>query len=297
MRRPVPEPRLLTGAPFRGSEARALGVTRSRLRSSLWRPLSRDLFVAADAEDTQDLYVAAAQLLMPPDAVISGFAAARAYGIDIAPNALEPVDIITPGNWVPAHRNIVRPHRAPLPEEDIAEVNGVPVTSALRTLYDLARCHDVVEAVVAVDAFWHAGLVTPPELLAYADDRRWPDGARLRKAVSLADPGAESPMESRLRMVLTCDALPRPVTQYKIPDGFGGTIAEVDVAFPPFPVGAEYDGRVHLEDRVRVRDLRRHNRIRSAGWTVFPYCAADYYHRQHVIRRQVIEAVRSAGAA
>lgn len=296
MRRPVPEPQLLTGAPFRTSDALALGVTRSRLRSSLWRPLGRDLFVAADAEDTQDLYVAAAQLVMPRGAVISGFAAARAYGIDIARGVLEPVDITTPGSWVPAHRNLVRPHRAPLPDQDVEEINGVPVTSALRTLYDLARCHDPVEAVVAIDAFWHAGLVTPDELLAFAHDRGWPDGAKLRAALALADPGAQSPMESRLRMLLTCDELPRPVTQYKIPDGFGGAVADVDIAFPPFPVGAEYDGRVHLDDAVRIRDLRRHNRIRSVGWTVFPYSADDYYHRGHVIRRQVIDAVHKAAA-
>src|SRR5207253_2829732 len=112
------------------------------------------------------------------------------------------------------------PHRAPLPEEDLVEINGLLVTNPLRTVYDLVRGfdlhkgaqrYDVVEAVVAADAFLHARLITPEELMEFQKDRRWPNGLRVGRVLELADAGAESPMESRLRMVLVIDAgLPRP---------------------------------------------------------------------------------------
>ena len=47
-------------------------------------------------------------------------------------------------------------------------LNGLPVTTPLRTLVDLVRLRPRIEAVVALDAMLHRGLLDPDELLAYA---------------------------------------------------------------------------------------------------------------------------------
>ncbi len=296
MRRPLAEPALLTGAPFRLSDALGYGVSRARLRSGLWRSLGQDLYVAASTPDSSQLFLDAARLVLPAGAAISGATAAMQYGVDVSLAVVEPVDVTTSALWVPRRGKLLRSHRAPLPEEDLIEVDGLLTTTPIRTVYDLARTRDLREAVVAIDAFWHAGLVTPDELLAFATARRWPDTARLRAALALADSGAESPMETRLRLVLVLDAgLPKPETQYEVWTTDGRFVARLDLAYPRLRLGVEFDGRIHEEKTVRVRDQRRHNQLTGARWHVLHYSGADYYQRRHVIVAEVTAALRAAG--
>ena len=99
-------------------------------------------------------------------------------------------------------------------------------------------------------------------------------------------------MESRLRMVLVLEAgLPKPETQLEVPDGFGGVLATLDMGYRGSKAGAEYDGRDHDSHRNRIRDSRRHNRLKGAGWHVLQYGSDDLRLRRHVIRREVREAV------
>lgn len=294
MRRPQPEPALLTGAPFRLTDALEHGVSRARLRSGLWRSLGRDLYVAASTPDSSQLFLDAARLVLPAGVAISGATAAMQQGVDVGLHMIEPVDVTTSELWVPRRGRLLRPHRAPLPDEDLTEINGVLTTTPIRTLYDLARARELREAVVAIDAYWHAGLVTPKELLAFADARGWPDTSRLKAAIALADCGAESPMETRLRLVLVLDGgFPKPVTQYEIRTADGRFVARLDMAYPQFRLGVEFNGRVHEEKSVRIRDSRRHNRLTGVRWRVLQYSGEDYYARRHVILSEVGAELRA----
>jgi hypothetical protein len=87
-----------------------------------------------------------------------------------------------------------------------------PPTTLIRTLRDLCSRLSVTEAVTAVDMALHAGLVTLDDLNALLTRRSHSFGvARLRRVVGFVEPAAESPMESRLRMVLVLGGLPRPL--------------------------------------------------------------------------------------
>jgi hypothetical protein len=273
-----------------------MGISVRRLQSSLFRKVCRDVYVAAAVPDSFELRLQVAQLLLPDAAAISGRAAAWVHGVDILASIHDLVEIVDSRHQMPLARGILLPRESPLEAGDIVEVNGLFVTSPLRTAFDLARRLSLTEAVVAVDALWHAGLIEPDELLWYAADHPgWPGLRRLEHAVALADVGAGSPMESRLRMALYEGGLPRPVTQYKVPNGFGGTLAEVDIAYPERELGVEYDGHVHEATRQRTKDLRRHNRLQGADWLVLYYSAADYYTRKHVIIREVTEQWEKRG--
>ena len=307
MRRPRPEPLLLTGEPFTLATASDAGVSRGRLRSSLWRPVCRGILVATDTPDSVELWLAAAQLVVPAGAVISGRAAAWLHGIDIRRYAGEPLDITIDRDWAPSGRGLLVPHRAPLPDEDLVEIGGLLVTNPLRTAYDLVRGfdlregskpYDVVEAVVAADAFLHAGLITPDLLTEFQKDRRWPNGLRLARVLELADAGAESPMESRLRMVLVIDAgLPRPETQYAVPYGEDGKELRVDIAYPGPHLGVEYSGAWHAEGERPRLDQHRHNRLAGERWHVLEYWLEDYRDQRATIVRDVTDYLRSAGQA
>ena len=210
MTREVPDA-LLTGEPFLVSAARAMGVPYKQLRGERFRQVCREIYVAADAPDCERLRLASLRLVLPPEAVVTGLSAAWLLGLDIGrPDDL--LEVTLPRGATIGHRGLLRVLQAQIPPEDIVIRGGVPVTRPLRTAFDLARRPDRVEAVVAVDAFWHEGLITPTRLLDYAEDHPgWRGVRRIRGIVDLADRGAASPMESRMRMLLIFQAgLPAP---------------------------------------------------------------------------------------
>jgi hypothetical protein len=293
MRLPRPEPGLLTGQPFTLAMAQTLGVTRRRLDGPLWRSLGRDLWVATETPDTTALFIAAAQLVLPDRAAVSGLAAASLHGIDLLPQQCDQVDVVLDQSWRPGHRDLIRPHRAPLPNGDVVVINGTRCTSPLRTAYDLARGADLREAVVAVDALLHGRLITLDGLTRFSSERGWPDGARVGRVVQLADAGAASPMESRLRLLLVLDGgLPRPTTQYVVRDRNGLFVGRLDLAYLERQRGVEYDGKIHTEERVLARDLSRHNRLFGAGWPTLRYSADAVLHHKEMIIREVADALR-----
>src|SRR5205823_14277978 len=65
---------------------------------------------------------------------------------------------------------------------------------------------------------------------AVANPRR--HGIRtLRHVIEQTDPASESPMESRLRMLLVLDGLPRPRAQVNIGDSHGTFLGRVDLYY------------------------------------------------------------------
>ncbi|BEP12119.1 DUF559 domain-containing protein [Acidothermaceae bacterium B102] len=291
MKPPAPIPEPLRGKPLTLALATEHGVSRRRLGGPLFRALDRNLWVPAGTPDSLDLFIAASQLVLPEGAAVSGIAAAWLHGVDLAPLKPEPVDVIADQSWRPGYRKVLRPHRAPLPAGDVMTVKGILCTTPLRTAYDLARGPDLREAVVAVDALLHKGLITLDDLAQFAAGRSWPDGARLGRVLELADAGAESPQESRLRLVLVLDGgLPRPETQIVARDVDGRFVARLDMGYRlRRRAGIEYDGKHHAQPDQRLRDHRRHNRLVRAGWPTL-YCSAeDIACRRSTIIREVRE--------
>ncbi|MGY2084654.1 endonuclease domain-containing protein [Blastococcus sp. SYSU DS0539] len=93
-------------------------------------------------------------------------------------------------------------------------------------------------------------------------------------AASRADGLAQSPQETRLRLLLDRSKLPRPVAQYEVRDA-GGFVAFVDFGWPEHRVALEYDGVWHGAPQQVGKDRRRLNRLTAAGWTVVFVTAAD----------------------
>jgi very-short-patch-repair endonuclease len=80
------------------------------------------------------------------------------------------------------------------------------------------------------------------------------------------------------------------VLQYRVRDDSGRQIGFGDLAWPATKVLVEFDGDVHRERGVFVRDLRRQNRLVLAGWTVLRFSSADVLGRP----QEVVAAVRLA---
>lgn len=120
---------------------------------------------------------------------------------------------------------------------------------------------------------------------------------RLRAALRLADGGAESPRETRLRLLLIGAGLPTPETQIEFFDDYGDVVIRVDMGWRTWKVAVEYDGVQHWTDsRQRSWDIDRIAILDSLGWVVIRV-SADMLRRPEVIVQRVTDKLRAAGCA
>ena len=139
-------------------------------------------------------------------------------------------------------------------------------------------------AVVAVDQMVAAGVVELAAVRSLAAIGRGPGSLRARRVCALADGLAESPQETRLRLLLRSSGLPVPVAQYRVRDA-DRIVARVDFAWPEHKVALEYDGLWHGEPGQFAKDRRRLNRLTAAGWRVIFVTAADLRDPQSLLAR------------
>ncbi|HLZ36763.1 MAG TPA: DUF559 domain-containing protein [Mycobacteriales bacterium] len=114
------------------------------------------------------------------------------------------------------------------------------------------------------------------------------------RAVTLARPAAESPMETRQRLLLVLAGLPEPVPQHEVRDPDGVLIARLDLAYPQRRLGIEFDGSGHADPRQWRADLRRQNALLRAGWRLLRFTAADVYRHPGTVVAQVRAALATA---
>ena len=158
------------------------------------------------------------------------------------------------------------------------------VTTPARTAFDVARRRDWMTAVACIDAMLALRLVTKEEVAAFAAARKsWPRRSRVTKVLFLSDPRAESPQESRLRLILIAGGLPWPQAQFEVREGANRFVARLDLAYPEHKLGVEYDGDQHRTRAGFRNDVRRLNDLRTCGWTVLRFVAADLHAPEKVV--------------
>ncbi|MBB5871419.1 hypothetical protein F4553_004798 [Allocatelliglobosispora scoriae] len=284
-------PRELAVAPFRGSDAIARGLlTRGMLRSSAWRRLYRDVYVHEEIAIDHRVSCEAAALLLPPGAAVAGLSAAHVWGV--TPLPVGDVTVIVPRGQNMRVQPGIEVRRGALPPSDIVSPLGFPVTSALRTAFDLARELPPTEAVIVLDTFLKKQRINQARLADYLDARpSWPGVKAARTALFRADPLSESPMETRTRLLIADSDLPMPFSQYKVYSG-KRFIARVDFAYPDCLLALEYEGDHHRHRDVFRSDIERLNRMRLLGWTVLRFTADDILRYPDNLITQIRAALR-----
>jgi very-short-patch-repair endonuclease len=278
---------------FRGSVAAAGLVTPWVLRGPRYTRLLPDIYAPSALPVDLELRSRAAYLWADGTGTLTGYSAATLLGAGCAP-------IDAPAALAVPHAHSrrqagLRVSRAVLAPDECREEQEVRLTGPLRTAYDLARWLEEIEAVVAVDALCRVSGMKPVEVLEFA--RRYPGSrgcARLPQVIRLADPRAESAMETRLRLVLVLAGLPLPVAQYPVFGRSGNVVACVDLAYPAHRIAIEYDGADHFTVQRSVLDGTRGTRLADLGWRVYRYFAHDVYRNP---ARIVAEIARALGLA
>ncbi|MGQ0572683.1 MAG: endonuclease domain-containing protein [Pseudonocardia sp.] len=273
--------------PFRGSAAVAAGlVTKGVLRGSRFRRLYPDVYVPAGSDVDLALRGRAGYLLAAGHGAVGGYAAAELLDASCGP-AEAPVEIVV-GNrhqrrGVPGV--VVRRHE--LTPDDLTTVGGVTVTTPVRTAFDLARWAATrTEKVVAVDALSNRHGFGRDEVMEVKYRNLGAHGSRcLPHVLRLADPRAQSPMESRVRMALHDGGLPAPAVQHPVPVGHRHYY--LDLAYPQVLLAIEYDGELHRSQRRAHRDLLREAALVALGWTVLRFDAYVVMRRPDALAAQV----------
>jgi len=202
-------------------------------------------------------------------------------------------------------------HAATVTEGEIATLNGILLTSVARTLVDLCRFSGFESAVIACDHALQQRLVGPAELaLALEGARHRPGNAAARRAVGFADGRAESPGESRTRVLMHRLGLAPPELQIDVHDRFHTALGRTDLGYVEDAALIEFDGKVKYGKSLRpggnrsevvVREKLREDAIRAVGTSVLRIVWLEL-DRPQVIEQRIIEtrrqgrALRSAGA-
>ncbi|EHI14063.1 hypothetical protein [Mycolicibacterium thermoresistibile] len=259
--------------PFLGSEALTSGaLTRHQLRTR-YRAIHRDVYIANDAELDAVLRAKACWLRSRGHGVLAGFSASALHGAKYV-DPRRPATVIdtnrrrTPGILTWGHT---------LDEDEICEIDGMRLTTPARTAVDLACRYPVGTSVAAIDALARAARLKVADIEAAAQRHPGRHGLRrAREAIALVDPGAESPRETALRLLIVRAGYPPPETQLPIHNEFGVLIGVVDMGWRDRRIAVEYEGRHHFTSRRAInRDIRRHDDMLEMGWTVLRVTAAD----------------------
>ncbi|HEX2073114.1 MAG TPA: hypothetical protein VHF92_04955 [Geodermatophilus sp.] len=276
-------PDALRSEVFRGSAAVRSGVlTRRQLRGDTWRRLFHDVYVHSSVPLTHELRVRGAALLLPT-AVVTGRSAAVLWGVELADTGDDVEVTLPPGAHQVRLTGLVT-RRAVLDRAQLGRRRGIPVTTPEATALRLASVLPRDLAVAAVDQLVATGVVDLAPIRALASGARGPGSARAREVAGLADGLAESPQETRLRLLIGRSSLPTPVAQYRVLVD-GRFVARVDFAWPERRVALEYDGLWHAEPGQFARDRQRLNRLQDAGWRVIFVTAADLQRPAELLAR------------
>ena len=99
---------------------------------------------------------------------------------------------------------------------------------------------------------------------------------RAREALDLVDAGAESPQETRVRLLLIRAGFPRPETQIPVYDDYGGLIGELDMGWRDKMIAVDYEGDHHRRTPWEFnKGIRRHDAVTARGWDDIRVTSAD----------------------
>ena len=273
--------------PFTAAVARAEGVPRHQLtwlcREGFLRQPLRGVYVAVQVPDSTMLRAHCLALVVPDDCVICDRHAGWLLGAEmvLAPNEhlhMRPIRVFRPSGRGRLRNGLADSGERNLRPADITEVFGLPVTTPVRTAWDLGRVRWHDTALSGLDAMLRVPGFPREEFLAGVERfrrQRWV--TTLRTLAPLADPRAASPGESVLRLRWLDCGLPKPVLQHEVWDG-DLLIAILDIASPDIGYAAEYDGAEwHSSPEQISHDRRRREAVSRRDFVIDAFTKANVF--------------------
>ena len=200
--------------------------------------------------------------------------AARVKGAPIPTIADEHVSVV--------HQKMRRHHRGLRchvgdPDGVVVE-KGVRVSGDVQMFIELGGQLGLVDLVVVGDWLVRRRGASPAGLVRACERSRHKDARKALAAATYVRPDVDSPMETRLRMLIVLAGLPEPQVNVTVRDEVGEVIRKYDLSYPEVRVAVEYDGKVHVEVLANWEDdLERRADIDDDEWRLVVVVSAGVY--------------------
>ncbi|MEJ7832118.1 MAG: hypothetical protein WKF79_04335 [Nocardioides sp.] len=260
-------------APVRVDPHGITGPTKREASGREWRRSSRGLYVPAYVDQSPHQRIVEAAVLVPEYGALTGWAGLSWLGgswfngLESDTVTFRPVPIALSRHSIKP-QDVIRLCEERFDPREVLIVDGVKVTSAVRSLWFEMRYSRNVRAAVAVfDMTAFDDLVSLDEMHDYAHAHPSYTGIeQCRAAVPLGDENTWSPQETKMRLVWTRDTrVPQPLTNRPVFDLNGRHIGTPDLLEPKTGVAGEYNGEHHFNSRQQAHDLKREHLFRSHG--------------------------------
>ena len=262
--------------PFTRAQAIAAGIDANALRGRGFRSLFRDVYVDATAPITPRLRAEASLVLCHPSAWASHASAARIHGVPIPTLPDEHISVCEAAHRL--NRAGIRSHVAPKDSQIFVLDAGVRVSAYEQMFVELGTLLGLVDLVVVGDHLVRKGKTTLRKLRAFCEASTLPGAAAARRAAGYVRERVDSPMETRLRLLIVLAGLPEPQVNLTIADQDGLPLRRYDLSYPSVKVVVEYDGRHHVEREEQWEsDLDRREEIDDDGWRILVVVASGIY--------------------
>ncbi|HXD27864.1 MAG TPA: hypothetical protein VN621_03795 [Arthrobacter sp.] len=313
-----PFPPRLAGRLFTLEQARAEGVSASRLHAADVRPIARCLYAHGLDGPPCEAAVVAGLNLLHPTTCASHATAARLLGLYLPRRIAAETDIhLSRHRRLPPLdlRGIVN-HRTPITADDVLVLRAPPqappgshlqVIAHERTWLEMAARLTVTDLVVMGDQLLrlprpglerrNAPLATRETIAAAIKEHpQTPGIGRVRAAFERMRVGADSPAETRLRLAISAAGLPEPELQVRLDPADRYSPAS-DLGYRQAKVALQYDGYHHRSPEQLAIDNRRDLAFTQAGWTYLKFDWQDArtgFDRAIVLVRQALGASRGS---
>jgi len=278
--------------PFTRADAMKAGLDPELLRGSRFRRIFRGVHILRSVEVSPFIRTQAALTIHPPTAFASHISAARVLRLPVPDLPDEHVTVFDQRDR--RNRPGIITHvasRVPGPAAHVVTYRGVRISGPFRMFVELASVLSLVDLVVVGDAMLKMFKIPSSRLVEECEKSKDQPAVAARTAAAFVRAGVDSPMETRLRMLIVLAGLPEPQVNHKIRNEHGRVVIRLDLSWPALKLIVEYDGRQHAEDiRQWNRDLERREVFDDGEWRIIVVTAKGIYQEPG----RTIERIRKA---
>ena len=120
--------------------------------------------------------------------------------------------------------------------------------------------------------------------------------SRARRGAAYVRRDVDSPMETRLRMLLVLAGFPEPQVNLTVRDERGEVVRKYDLSYPEVKVAVEFNGKVHvLVPGAWEKDLERRDAVDDSGWRLLPVISSGIYGTPEQTLRRVHRVLLARG--
>ena len=287
--------------PFTTRAAIAAGIPRkwvpALVESGLLRNPIRGCLVPAQVVDDTASRIACLRLVTPPDAVLVDRHAGWAQGANmlLLPNEhlnAQPISLYLPHGRGRLRNKLADSGERTLLERDVIDMDGLRMTTPLRTALDLGRQRWPEPALTALDALHRLRAFSIAELLDEIGrfaGMRWV--TTLREVAPHTDGRSQSGGETVVRW--RWRHLPVPLPEPQVEVRSGTKVAFVDVGNDDLRFGVEFQGREwHIGEVNEANDAERFDWLdKEADWEIAPVWTPDVYGRNAPLEDIILDGV------